>query len=250
MMAGRWCAGCGAKDGALPDATAARYALYLAPARASLLWTRACAWLGRDAAADADVAPAALPGLDHERASTITADARRYGFHATVKAPFRLARGMTPAALCAAMDTFAQARAPFDLPLRVARLSAFLVLLEAEPVAAVAALHADVLRMFEPFRAPLDPADEARRLAAGLDERQREHLRQWGYPHVLDNFRLHFTLTGPLPREERDGVAGLLADYLAEALAQPMRVDALCLFEEPGPGAPFRIVHRAPFTAS
>lgn len=222
----------------------ARYALYLAPGPETLLWRRACAWLGRDAATNSDV-PSPV-----DRADEVVVDARRYGFHATIKAPFHLAPGTTAAQLCAEADSFGCALKPFDLPLRLSSLARFLALIPTGPLDAVAALHAATLAAFEPFRAPLDPADEARRLAAGLSDRQKAHLTQWGYPYVLEDFRLHFTLTGPLPLEEGEAVAALLAGYLGDAIAQPMRVDALCVFEQPGTGLPFRIIHRAPFSAA
>jgi len=221
----------------------ARYAIYLAPPPDSDIWRRACAWLGRDAALDAEVPFAGPPGFD----PAITADARHYGFHATIKAPFRLADGATVDALCDAAALFARARKPFAIPIRLSALGSFLALTEAEPGEGIAALHADALAAFEPFRAPLTEADLARRLASPLTERQKAHLAEWGYPYVLDDFRLHFTLTGRLPSEERARAGTALGDYFAADLAQPLPIDAICVFEQPAPGAPFRIIHRASF---
>jgi putative phosphonate metabolism protein len=230
--------------------TGARYALYLAPPPDGDLWRRACAWLGRDAARDVDVPFAGPAGVGPARAAAITTDARHYGFHATIKAPFRLADGMTPEALCDAAGAFARSRAAFPLALRVSALGSFLALAEARPDAAIATLHAEALAAFEPFRAPLGEADLARRLAANLTEQQKRHLAEWGYPYVLDDFRLHFTLTGRLPAEERAGLMSLLTDHFAADLAVPMPVDAICVFEQPSAEAPFRIVYRAPFAAT
>lgn len=228
----------------------ARYALYLAPSPDSGLWRRACAWLGRDAAADMDVPFAGPPGIDPGFAAAITADARGYGFHATLKAPFRLAAGTTPEALHAAADRFARTRRRFPIALRLSALGSFLALTEERQSDAIATLHAEALAAFEPFRAPLGEADRARRLASRLTDRQRAHLAQWGYPYVLDDFRLHFTLTGALAPDRRAAAEAALADHFAQDLATPFLVDALCLFEQPATGAPFRILHRAPFTAA
>ncbi|MGK3922230.1 DUF1045 domain-containing protein, partial [Enterococcus faecium] len=85
----------------------------------------------------------------------MTAEARHYGFHATIKAPFQLAAGTSVDALCAAADDFATTRAPFSIDLHLAAIGAFLALVERKPTAAIAALHADGLTAFEPFRAPL-----------------------------------------------------------------------------------------------
>lgn len=228
----------------------ARYAIYLAPSPDSDIWRRACAWLGRDAAKDADMCFAGPVGRDPTREAAITADPRHYGFHATIKAPFRLARGATPEALCEAAERFARERRAFPIDLRLASLGSFLALVEAEPSDAIAMLHAEALAAFDPFRAPIAEADLARRLAAGLTERQKSYLAEWGYPYVLQDFRLHFTLTGRLPSDERAAVAAVLTHYFADDLAAPMPVDAICIFEQPSAGAPFRILYRAPFTAT
>jgi hypothetical protein len=228
----------------------ARYAIYLAPSPDSDIWRRACAWLGRDAARDADISFVGPVGVGPARAAAITADARHYGFHATIKAPFRLVDGATPGALCDAAETFARERSAFPIDLRLSVLGSFLALTEVRPSAAIATLHAEALAAFEPFRAPLRESDLKRRLAANLTEQQKGHLAEWGYPHVLDNFRLHFTLTSRLPPEERADLASLLIDYFADDLTTPMPVDAVCIFEQPSAEAPFRIIYRAPFATA
>lgn len=228
----------------------ARYAIYLAPSPDSDIWLRACAWLGRDAARDADIPFAGPAGVGPARAAAITIDARHYGFHATIKAPFRLADGATPGALCDAAEAFARRRRPFPIDLHLLALGSFLALTEVRPSAAIATLHAEALSAFEPFRAPLREADLARRLATNLTEQQKGHLAEWGYPYVLDDFRLHFTLTGRLPPEEQAELASLLTDYFADDLTTPMPVDAVCIFEQPSAEEPFRIIYRAPFAAT
>lgn len=228
----------------------ARYAIYLAPAPTSRIWRRACAWLARDAARDKDLRYAGPKGLDPARVAEITADARRYGFHATIKAPFRLARGTTAKALCEAAEMFARHRGAFPIDLRLSALGSFLAITEAAPSDAIAMLHAEALAAFEPFRAPLEEEDRARRLATGLTERQESYLAAWGYPYVLEDFRLHYTLTGRLPAEEREPLKAALAGHFAAELAAPMLIDAICVFEQPSTDAPFRILCRAPFAAA
>lgn len=228
----------------------ARYAVYLAPSPDSDIWRRACAWLGRDAARDTDIPFVGPAEVGPARAAAITTDARHYGFHATIKAPFRLADGATPGALCDAAAAFARGRRPFPIDLRLSALGSFLALTEKRPSDAIAALHAEALAAFEPFRAPLREADRARRLAANLTERQTRSLAQWGYPYVLEDFRLHFTLTGRLPADERAAWESLLTGHFADDLARPMLVDALSIFEQPSAEAPFRILYRAPFVAT
>src|SRR3546814_16854276 len=55
---------------------------------------------------------------------------------------------------------------------------------------------ADCVRAFDRFRAPPSETALARRRAAGLSARQEANLQAWGYPYVMEDFRLHFTLTG------------------------------------------------------
>lgn len=141
-------------------------------------------------------------------------------------------------------------RKPFSIPLRVATLSSFVALLEVCPIAELAALHAAVLTAFDTFRAPLSEADMARRRLAPLTDRQLQYLDRWGYPYVLDEFRVHLTLTGPLDPADRAKVAKVLETYLTEELREPVPVNALAVFEQTGPARPFVVIHRAAFTAS
>jgi len=49
---------------------------------------------------------------------------------------------------------------------------------------------------FEQFRAPLTEADVQRRNPDSLTESQRQNMYQYGYPHVLNDFNFHMTLSG------------------------------------------------------
>lgn len=224
-----------------------RYALYVAPAAASALWRFGSAVVGYDAATGADVP--FPPGDPFARADwpDLTAEARRYGFHATLKAPFHLGEGADEAALLAALRDFAAARAPFDVPaLAVASLGRFVALVPAAPAPALDDLAAACVRAFDAFRAPLSEADRARRLAASLSPRQVEHLDRWGYPHVLADFRFHMTLTGALPPDLAEPVRAALARRYA-ALPPGLSVDGVALYRQADRGARFRLLERARF---
>ena len=203
----------------------ARYALYLAPAPGSA-WARFGAdWFARE--------------------DDSLAQPRRYGFHATLKPPFRLAPGASVAALAADLEHFCAARSAFALPkLRAKRVADFLALVPETPEVRLDRLAADCVVHFERYRAPLDPLELIRRRRTPLTARQDALLERWGYPYVLDEFRCHFSLTGPL--------RGPLARAAPEVPPLPdkvMPVDAVSLFEEAAPGADFRLVHRAPLSA-
>ena len=69
-----------------------RYAVYYAP-RAGAFADAAAAWLGWDAGDGRGRATARCAGALAIRPA-ITAEPRRYGFHGTMKPPFRLAEGI------------------------------------------------------------------------------------------------------------------------------------------------------------
>ncbi len=75
-----------------------RYAIYFTPPKDSPLTRLAASWLGRDPFTGASVPPPSVTGLTPAEIAFHTAAARRYGFHATLKAPFLLAPTETEAA--------------------------------------------------------------------------------------------------------------------------------------------------------
>lgn len=224
-----------------------RHAIYFAPPQGSALERFGASWLGWDAEAGAAVPrppDAVLP-------DAMVAEPARYGFHATLKAPFRLADAATVDALDAATEALAQGLAGFELRLRVATLGGFVALVPDQPpeaasepaAAALSALEAAVVRGLDGFRAPLDAAEIARRRPDRLDARGREHLASWGYPHVLDRFRFHMTLTGQLDAVAIEAAWRTLARRMAPLLADPVPVREICRFSEASDGR-FRLLRR------
>jgi putative phosphonate metabolism protein len=224
-----------------------RYALFFAPRPGSPLKHLGDAWLGRDPDLDERVAQPVVAGIAAERLHEITAFPRHYGFHATLKAPFVPEADLEADALLGDVEAFASARRPFHLRLAVGELDDFLALVPAMPSPELDRLAADCVRKFDRFRAPLSDADRARRRPERLTEQERAHLEQWGYPYVLDQFRFHMSLTGPLDGPERGKVKAILEHAFAPLLAQPMAVDQLALFTQTHRVAPFRVVTRFPF---
>ncbi len=222
-----------------------RYALYFAPRTSSGWWKFGARWLGRDAATGERVEQPPITGLPREALQALTAAPRKYGFHATLKAPFALRQGATRAALAEAVAQFCRARHPIPLPpFAVTRLADFLALVPATREGRVNELAADCVREFEAFRAPLAAAELDRRRREGLSPRQDRYLEEWGYPYVFAEYRFHLTLTGSLEGAPPHQVAALLAAARDALPAIPLRLDALCLFEQPEPTAPFRLLKR------
>jgi putative phosphonate metabolism protein len=176
----------------------ARYAVYFTPPPDSPLAVFGASVIGYDCFQRIEVPHRAIHGIDPSVLALATVEPRRYGFHATLAAPFRLAEGMDERALAQAFSAFAARHAPIAVgPLRVAAMSRFVVLAPVEPYPALEAFAAACITDFDRCRAPLTDAERARR--TGLSGRQAELLERWGYPYVLDEFRFHMTLAGPVP---------------------------------------------------
>jgi hypothetical protein len=198
----------------------ARYAIYFAPARDSLLWLRAQDWLRQP---------------DIER---LTVSARKYGFHATIRSPMTLA--LDYAEFAEAIGAFADEHGPVTLSGLAPRLiDGFLALTTEPQPQALTDFAADVVEAFEPFREALSESERARRLKAPLTPRQIELVDKYGYPYVLEQFQFHMTLTDRLAAEMREPMMARAAEWFAEALARPVQLDRLVVFAEPEPGSAF-----------
>jgi putative phosphonate metabolism protein len=216
-----------------------RYAIYFAPAVGSELWRRAAAWLGRDALTG-QMFDAGVGGLDPAHRLALTHSARRYGFHATLKAPLALAPGLAARDLDRALRAWAAANPPVDLGrLQLAWLGEFLALVPEAPSAALNDLAGRVVVDFDGFRAPLTATERQRRTAAGLDPRELELLETYGYPYVLDRFLFHMTLTDRLPEADREPFRRAADAFLAPLLDEYVLLDRLVVFHQAEAGAPF-----------
>jgi putative phosphonate metabolism protein len=173
----------------------------------------------------------------------LTRDPRKYGFHGTLKAPHALAPGKTEAELLAACEVFARTPRPIPVikPI-VGSISGFIAVVPAEPSAELERLAAECVSEFDAFRAPLTAADLARRNPSMLTARQRDHLDRWGYPHVMQDFRFHMTLTGRLPPQRHDPVLTMLKDRFSALGLKTLAVDRIALCRQGDADSRFRIV--------
>lgn len=209
----------------------ARYAIYTIPPTDSALWRLGSSILGYDAATGLDAPFPDDPIFADPLSLAWSAEPRRYGFHATLKAPFRLAEGRTEAMLAAEMAEFARSRAPFALDLTLAPVGHFLALIANDPPPALQALADDCVRHFDPFREPISAADRERRHPDHLIQRQVENLDTWGYPFVFDDFLFHMTLTGALEPDDRHRLEPVLRSLLQDT-PLGVKIDAIALFRQ------------------
>jgi putative phosphonate metabolism protein len=223
----------------------ARYAIYFCPATGTALHRFGTSWLGRDPAIEGpEIAPEGLPADEWRR---ITLDARRYGFHATLKPPFALASGSSRIDLVLAVTELARTLRAVQLPpLQLAIIDRFLALTPRVEQPQISALAERCVVGLDRFRRPAQPEELARRRRAKLTPRQDDLLKKYGYSYVLEEFRFHMTLTDRLDDITAGAVRRLLEPRLESALAEPARIIDLCLFEEAGSGAPFVLTERFP----
>jgi len=218
-----------------------RYAVYYVPPPDDPLCRRGQAWLGRDAFTGTPLPVPDVPGVEPGVLAQLLEPPRHYGFHATMKAPFRLREDTGEAALIAAFDAFCAETPPAAVGgLQVGDLQGFLALVCRQPSEAVDRLADRVVEAFDGFRAPLSEAERARRRPERLSERQRRQLDRWGYPWVGVDFTFHMTLTG---RIEDAGLRQRLRAHLERrigACARTLdRLGHLALFRQADPAAPF-----------
>ncbi len=221
-----------------------RCAVYFVPEVHSDWWQAGSHWLGRCAATGATYAVPDIAGVDPAQLQTLTADPRRYGWHATLKAPFSLATGQSLAALRSAMQTLASQWPAFDLPpLQVSEQGGFLALRPQGDVAQLNATAAACVQQLHPLAQPLPDTELARRRQAPLTPEQDRLLLAWGYPWVLDHFQFHLSLTGPLRSCTPAIRAALFQAAQARFETLPVcRFTQIALFIEPVRGADFELL--------
>ncbi|AHM04565.1 Protein RcsF [Roseibacterium elongatum DSM 19469] len=218
-----------------------RYGIYAVPE--GPLYRAGAQWLGWDSVTGTSLAQPEVAGLT-ATAAALTATPRKYGFHGTIKPPFRLTHPDEADALDAAARAFCATRSPVVIDrLELRRLGSFIAIVPATPDPALSALASATVEALDGFRAPASEAELAKRRKPGLSDRQEHYLRRWGYPYVMDAFRFHLTLTGKLPSAQAEVTRAALATHFAPVLTAPFVLDSLCLMGEDAEGM-FHLLHR------
>lgn len=223
-----------------------RYAVYFAP-RPGPFADCANQWLGWDTAMGQPLAQPQLAGLPAPVAA-LTADPAKYGFHGTIRAPFRPADGLGQPQIAASVAALA-ARLPVVVcdGLRLENLHGFLALTPLGDETALLDLAARVVIGTNDLRAALTPEEIAKRHPQSLTARQRVLLDLWGYPHVMEDFRFHLTLTSRLPPDWAEATQKVLTAHVAPVLPRPFVIEDMCLFAEDMSGR-FHLLHRYPLS--
>lgn len=221
-----------------------RYAVYFVPPSSSRLYRYGSSILGYDSYTGNSVGFPDGFGSGAVNWNELTETPRRYGFHATLKAPFFLAPSCTEQQLVNALRNFAElGHVVHSFAPAVRAIADFIAVVPKEPEASLHALAASCTTLFDAYRAPISPQERARRLASGLSQSQVQNLDRWGYPFVLSEFRFHMTLTGAVPQGRKQAVLAELLDVFHDVKVEPaMTIDRLALMKQETPQAPFRVL--------
>lgn len=218
-----------------------RFAVYYLPDDTDLA-TFGASWLGWDVATGSARDQPEARGI-----ARMTAQPRKYGFHGTLKPPFRMAEGTRVEDLARDVAALA-ANTPAVIleTLELAAIGHFLALVPVGETQALSHLAFDCVTHLDAYRALPDEAELARRRTAGLTPRQDDLLARWGYPYVGEEFRFHLTLTGTLETEELHDAQVSLSARLP-ALPRPFVIGSISLVGEGSDGF-FRLIHRYALT--
>jgi len=224
-----------------------RFAIYFVPPADTALYRFGAAALGYDCYTGAPAARLSDAGLTEAEWAALTAEPRTYGFHATLKAPFRLRGEFDQDALLGQLKSLAASitAIPAFEP-AVGLIGGFVAILPRIASPALDRLAAVCVTGFERFRLPITDEERGKRLAAGLSPHQEANLERWGYPYVFEEFRFHMTLAGRIEPARRTAIHALLqAEFLRLHGHGPIRIDQLALMRQEHPDAPFRVVGHA-----
>jgi hypothetical protein len=171
----------------------------------------------------------------------------RYGFHATLKPPFRLNSTASYEELETATQILAESLRSVTISNLVLRdMDGFLALVPEHQEESLSQLADVCVTALDPLREPPDEAEKQRRKSQGLTTRQAEYLETWGYPYVFQDYRFHITLTNKLAPAEMQQAQELAAEHFADVLGKPLNISTLTLFAEPDPAAAFVVKKQFP----
>lgn len=232
---------------------AERFAIYFTLEATDPIYQLASIWLGYDTwnGKMIDRSTSFLANENHAQYSTHTTIPSWYGFHATLKPPFRLKPGISLDELDKALKDFSQQNKAFNCkPLTIQSQGQFLTLKPEKPCEKLNILAEQCVKYFDKFRAPLNEAEISKRVPEKLTERQRKYLELWGYPFVCDEFQFHMTLSNKLHDIELQEVSEFLKNIFSTILGNPLVINQIFLSYQADIDQRFKIIKKYSFRDS
>ncbi len=119
----------------------------------------------------------------------------KYGFHATLKAPFRLKRNVKTKNFYDVISHIATQHSRFKIKgLKIVYSKKFTFITSRKPNKLLINLENDLVKHLDTFRAELNKTEIKKRIPDSLTFKQNKYLKEWGYPFVFDQFKFHMTL--------------------------------------------------------
>lgn len=119
----------------------------------------------------------------------------KYGFHATLKAPFRLKRNVKTKDFYDVISHIAAQHSRFKIKgLKIVYSKKFTFITSRKPNKLLINLENDLVKHLDTFRAELNKTEIKKRIPDSLTFKQNKYLKEWGYPFVFDQFKFHMTL--------------------------------------------------------
>ena len=226
------------------SATGPRYAIYFVPTPDSDLYKFGASIIGYDCYSGSNVTFA--DGIDATDWAPVVRAPRKYGFHATLKAPFFLDESTNEVEFCCEVQDFAAAQPIIRIGrFVVSALGSFIALVPLVHCTSISRLAQNSVEIFDRFRAPLKENNRQSRARSELSARQVENLERWGYPYVADDFRFHMTLTDSLSRSDREKALSFLC-HKFETISGPAMIDQIVVVRQIDISMPFQVVRVAP----
>jgi len=219
-----------------------RYAIYYVPSN-NLFYKLGSSWLGWDTISGQ---PASQPEAGSAvNIQEITDAPRKYGLHATIKAPFRLANNVTVLELEQQFKILCGSIKPIVFNLKLSELSGFFALTPTVKNTELRKLHSKVVRELDYFRAQPTKEEIIKRRENQLTSEQDQNLIKWGYPYIFEDFYFHITLTGKIPEDFRNKVKDEIENFFQPVLQQKINLSELALVGEAKDGN-FYVIRQMP----
>jgi len=229
-----------------------RFAIYYAPEKESDLYQLGKEWLARGLRSNLQLELPKIQGLSVAQILDVIRPAARYGFHGTLKPPFELISTDQQDDLINDLETFVSTEKPFSLPpLKLKQIGHFLALTPVGDTSNLNHLATRIVRFFDSYRRPETEAKMNQRRRSGLTSLQELYLTTWGYPYVMDEFKFHLTLTGPLKdKYSQRIILKELSKRVSQLSLEEIRINNICLFIQDGKNEPFNLHSRYNFKES